>query len=333
MAGSRALRKIILGKEVAAHGTHVPASTIWRGTGVIKDQREIVFPEEDVGILGGTDRNYEKSKWSELSMSSVEATFNQLPHILNAGVQLSTGVADTGGSGYIWSWVASTTAQNTIRTYSIEGGDDQQAEEFSYGFVKNFNLSGDGQGALMMAADWVGKSTTNATFTSTAAIPVVEEIMVNSANLYIDNSGGTIGATTVSSTLFGIDLNWNTGLNEYWAVDGSNEFSLIKFTRDEIVLNMTYEHNASAVTEKAKYRDQSTRLVRLHFIGSDWTTDGTVYDEENLIIDLAGVYEDWSVLQDQDGNDVVTATLRCRYSSTDTLKAEIVIANLLATLP
>ena len=185
----------------------------------------------------------------------------------------------------------------------------------------------------MMSASWFGQSVTNATFSATAEIPTVEEILVNSANLYIDATGGTVGTTTKSSTLFGIDLSWDTGLREYWAVDGSNEFSLIKFTSDEIMLNLTYEHNATAVAEKAFYRDQTTRLFRLKFEGSDWTTAGTTYDKETLIIDLAGVYEDWSVLQDQDGNDVVTATVRCRYSSTDALKAEIVIANLLATLP
>ena len=84
MAGSRALRKLQIGAEtLAAPGSNVAASTIWRGMGVIKDERDIVFPEEDVGILGGTDRNYEAARWSELSMPAVEATFNQLPYILN----------------------------------------------------------------------------------------------------------------------------------------------------------------------------------------------------------------------------------------------------------
>ena len=48
MAGSRALRKLQLGKEVVAAGTPVAATTIWRGQGVIKDNREVIFPEEDV---------------------------------------------------------------------------------------------------------------------------------------------------------------------------------------------------------------------------------------------------------------------------------------------
>jgi hypothetical protein len=334
MAGSRALRLLQLGAEDSnAKGTAVIATTIWRGLGVIKDERDIVWPEEDVGILGGTDRNYEARRWSELAMPAVEATFNQLPYIFNAGIQLVTGSADTGGSGYIWSWKASVTSQNNTRTYTIEGGDDEQAEEFDYGFVPNFTLSGDGMGALMMAADWIGQGTTNSTFTASLSIPTVEEILVNSANLYIDPTGGTVGDTTKSSTLFGIDLSYKTGLSEYWAVDGSPDFSLIKFTADEIILNMTYEHNATAVAEKAYYRAQATRLFRLKFEGTDWTTNGTTYEKETMIIDLAGRYEDWSVLTDQDGNDVVTATVRCRYSSADSLKFEVVIANLLATLP
>lgn len=334
MAGSRALRKLQIGAEPSnAKGTNVDATTIWRGMGTIKDNREIIFPEEDVGILGGTDRNYEARRWSELAMSAVEATFEQLPYVFMAGIELTTASADTNGSGYIWTWGASVTSQNTTRTYSIEGGDDQQAEEFSYGFVSSFNLSGDGQGALMMATDWVGQSTTNSTFKTGLSIPSVEEILVNNAVLYIDDAGTAVGTTTKSATLFGIDLSWDTGLQEYWAVDGSKEFSLIKFTSDEIILNMTYEHNATAVLEKAKYRDQSTRLVRLKFEGSDWTTEGTTYAKQTMIIDLAGVYEDWSSLEDQDGNDVVTVTLRGRYSQTDALKAEIIVANLLDALP
>lgn len=332
MAGSRALRKLQLGRE-GTKGSPVAATTIWRGMGVIKDNREVIFPEEDVGILGGTDRSYIARTWSELAMPAVESTFEQIPYIFEAGIKfVQTGTVDTGGSGKVYSYPASTTAQNTHLTYTIEGGDDQGAEEFDYAFIKHFNLAGDGQGALMMSADWTGRATSTSTFTGSLSIPSVEEILVNNANLYIDNSGGTIGSTTASSTLFGIDLDWTTGLQEFWAVDGSLDFSLTKFTRDDIVLTMTYEHNATAITEKGKYRDGSTRLVRLLFNGTALTTAGT-YTYKSLIVDLAGVYEDWSTLEDQDGNDVVTATLRCRYSSADALKAEIVVVNELANLP
>jgi len=331
MAGSRALRKLQLGDENTA-GTPVAATAIWRGMGVIHDQREVIFPEEDVGILGGTTRSYIARVWTDLTMDSVEATYEQLPYIFEAGVAIETPTQDGTGSDYIYNYVAPTTAQNTIRTYTIEGGDDQQAEEFDYAFVKHFNLSGEAQGALMVTADWIGRATSNTTFSSPSLVSV-EEILVNDGTLYIDAGGGTIGTTEVSDTLFGVDLDWTTGLQEYWAVDGSTDFSLHKFTTDEIVLTLTYEHNASAVTEKAAYRAGTTRLVRLQFEGSAVNTAGTTYSNKTMIIDLAGVYEDWSALEDRDGNDVVNATLRVRYSSTDTLKADVTIVNEVSALP
>jgi len=331
MAGSKALRKIQWGDEATA-GTPVAASAIWRGMGVIKDEREVVFPEEDVGILPGTTRSYLASQWTQLDLSSVEATFEQLPYIFEAGIATETPTQDGTGSGYVYNYVASTTSQNTIRTYTIEGGDDQQAEEFDYAYVSDFTLSGDGQGALMVEATWMGRETTNTTFTAAIGLPTVEEIRVNDASLYIDNSGGTVGSTAVSSTLKGLTLTVDTGHQHYWAVDGTLDFSATKDVGAEIVLEMQYEHNASAVTEKAKYRDQSIRLVRLDFEGSSLATSGT-YSKKTLRIDLAGVYEDWSVLEDEDGNDYVTATLRCRYSSADTLFADFTVVNELSALP
>ena len=67
--------------------------------------------------------------------------------------------------------------------------------------------------------------------------------------------------------------------------------------------------------------------------GSALNTAGTSYSNKTLRIDLAGVYEDWSALDDNDGNDVINATLRCRYSVTDTLKAELRVVNELSALP
>ena len=334
MAGSRDLRKIQIGSETTA-GTAVAATTIWRGMGTIKDDREIIFPEEDVGIMGGTTRSALISQQGQLSMESVGATFEQLPYLLDAGVKTVSGVADNGGSNYIYTYVASTAAQNTIKTYTLEGGDDQQAEEFDYCFVQNISLTGEGQGQLMMAAEWIGREVTNTTFTTSLSIPSVEDIIFNSGKLYIDDSGGTIGDTQVSGLLRTATLNWVTGLIPYWTVDGSLDFSSHKFAgrTEDIVLNMTYEHIAGAVTEKAKYRSKDVRLIRLLFEGSDFETAGTIYSKHTLIIDLAGIIEDWEALGEVDGNDVVGLTFRARYSSTDSLKAEVVISNELSALP
>ena len=331
MAGVKTLRKLQIGTEDTA-GTPVAATTIWRGMGSIHDQREVIFPEEDVGYIGGTNRSYVARKWGELSMDSVEATFEQIGYILQAGVQTATASADGTGSGYIYEYIASTTAQNDTQTYTIEGGDDQQAEEFDYCFVSSFSLSGEGQGALMMSAEWQGREVSDTTFSTGATLPSVEEIIFNNASLYIDDCTGTIGGTAVSDTLLGMSLDYNTGIIPYWAVDGSLDFNQTKITGDDIVINLTYEHNASAASEKDNYQAGTPRQIRVKFEGTDLTTTGTAYSKKTLLLDMAGTYEDWSPLGDNDGNDIIEATLRVRYDEDAALKFEAVVVNEAASL-
>lgn len=332
MAGSKALRKLQLGKESVA-GTPVAATTIWRGMGMLKDQREKNYPEENVGIMGGTLRSYVARQWGELSMPAVEATYEQLPYLFEAGVAIETPTQDGTGSGYIYNYLAPTTSLPTTRTYTIEGGDNQQAEEFDYCFVKRIVLSGEGQGALMMSADWLGREVTNTTFTPALSIPSVSEIIFNNATLYIDDSGGTIGSTQVSDTLFKAELDYTTGLSEYWAVDGSLDFSIVKFVPDEIKLKLTYEHNSSAVTEKGKWRTNDIRLVRLSFPGAALGTPGTTYSTKTFILDMAVNYDDFSELGENNGNDIYEIEATVRYSETDALKLDATIVNELSVLP
>ena len=94
---------------------------------------------------------------------------------------------------------------------------------------------------------------------------------------------------------------------------------------------MTYEHNASAVAQKAIYRAGTPQQYRLQFTGTALGTTG-VYGVKTMIIDVAGVYDDWSALDERDGNDVVEATIRVRYDGDAALKAEIVVVNEAASL-
>jgi len=121
MAGVKALRRIQVGIEsTGTAGTAVAATTTLRMTGTMEDLRETTFPEEEIGLLGGSDRNY-VAKYLAAITTEGEATFEQVGYILGAGVQDSTATTDT-GTGYIYSYSLPTTAQRVPFTYTIEGG-------------------------------------------------------------------------------------------------------------------------------------------------------------------------------------------------------------------
>lgn len=325
MAGVKALRKLQLGRESTA-GTAVAATVIYRGLGTIKDDRSIVFPNEDVGLIAQTDRAYNPRVFAELEMDPIEATFEQLPYILDAGVKTVSGAGDGSGTGYVYTYTFSTTSQNTLKTYTIEGGDDQQAEEMEYSLVQGFTLSGTVGEAMMMSAKWMGRQVTNCSFTGSLSLPSVEEIIFGKTSLYIDESGGTIGDTQVTGTLLDMNLEVDTGVIPIWAADGNKYYSSHKIKDMLVTLKMTYEHNASAVGQKTLWRGPTMRLIRLQTLGSELTTSGT-YTYKTLRIDLAGYYTDWSKLGERDGNDIYEVEFQAVYSSDDSLFAEIVVVN------
>lgn len=314
-------------------GTAVAATTVWRGQGTIEDARKVTFPKEDIGILGGTDRAYIGEFLAKLSMGAVPATYQQLPYLFNAAIKsLTTGAADGPGTDKVYAFPIPTTAQPTIKTFTLEGGDDNQAEKMEYSFVDQFKLSGKAKEALMMSADWQGRQVQNATFTAALAIPSVEDVLFQKGSLYLDAIGGTFGTTQKSNTLIGFDLTYKSGIVPVWTGDGNQYFSFIKVTEPSCEGEITFEHEATAVAEKTLWRAGTSRMMRLKFTGSNVATPGTTYTTQTFNIDLIIKWESWSKLDEQNGNDIVKAKFKARYNATAAAMGTFTVVNELSPL-
>lgn len=331
MAGVKALRRLQLGDE-STPGTAVAASAIWRGTGMGADTRTVEFPEEDIGRLSKYDRSYVPMLGAEITMDSIPATFEQLPYILEAGVATETPTQDGTGAAYIYEYLFPTSAQNTPRTYTIEFGDDQQAEEAEYCFVREFTLEGNAGEALMMSATWQGRQVQTTTFTGSIAVPAVEEILFSKGKLYIDGTGTYPATTLKSNTLLSMNLSVTTGFTAVQTASGNLYFSFLKQQFPEITLQITFEHDATSVAEKAAWRAGTPRAIRLLFEGSA-SAGNTTYNYKTLIIDLVGKWQTFDALGDQDGNDIVVGTFLGRENSTAGDAGGFIVVNELSALP
>jgi hypothetical protein len=335
--GQKWAQKIQLGRESTA-GTAVAATTIWRGVGgMLEDAREVSMVDEQIGIAIPTTRAYVGQLGGVLSMAATPATFEQILHILEAGIKtVGTGASDGAGSGKIYAYPTPTTAVNTIKTYTIETGDNQQAEEMEYSFVEKFTLTGERGRAVMMSADWIGRQVANTTFTGSLTAPTVEEILTGKGAFYIDAVGGTIGTTAITGTLLQWELTVTTGWRGKWTVDaGQLYFNFIYFDRDsfEAELSMTFEHDATAVAQKALFQAATPRLFRINIPGSTFAQAGTTYSTKTFRIDAAATYTEWGVLDSEDGNSIVNVTAQIGYDPTAAKGLEITVVNDLTSVP
>lgn len=331
MSGIRGLRKLQLGQETTA-GTAVAASTIWRGMGTIKDDRKILFPQEDIAYVSGVDRTLTPKLQASLSFDEVVANFEQIPYMLEAGIQTAT--PTTEGSGYLYTYTLPTTAKNTIKTFTIEGGDDQEAERMEYSFVQSLEIGGEAGGPLNMSSEWVGRQVALNAFTGALSVPTVEDIPFSVGTLYIDDVSSTHGSTEVSSTIISASLKLVTGWVPRFTLSGNKYFSTHEFNAGalEAMLELTFLHNSSAAAEKVNWRAETARNIRLEWLGTALTTAGSTFSNKAVQMDLTGKWESFEKLDENEGNDVVAGQFRCRYNATAATFGILRVCNNLSAL-
>lgn len=312
---------------------------MWRGLGQLDDQRAKVYPDEHIGIFSGTDRLYFPQLRGELPMPSHAATFEQIGHILDAGIVRAAPFVDgSGGSGIIRTWPMPLTAADTVdeddlQTYHAQAGNNVAVEVAGGMFVKSFTLSGAQNEAVMLSAVWETQEVADdpGGFAE-AAIPTVEEILFNLGRIYIDDEDGDYGDTQVEGVWINVTLNVETGWKALFTGDGSLEYSAKKQRPPEIMLNVTMEMTAEAIAaERTLARTGVPRLIRLDFTGSELE----VYEEytnKTLIIDLAGKWDKFDPMGEDDGDDIITGAFRCRYNAASASFFQMLLVNEVAIL-
>ncbi|MBN8654390.1 MAG: hypothetical protein J0M11_01545 [Anaerolineae bacterium] len=333
-SGIKNLRKVQLGRESTAL-TSVAASTIWRGPAIMPvDEQVKVMPEENIGFSSMVTRQYTPKKLASMAFPSTPATFQQILHILEGGIKTVTPSQDGTGSGYIYSYPLPSGDQNTIKTYTIEGGDNKVAEEMEGAFVVDFELSGKKNEAWMLSANWQGRQSTVSSFTGALSVPTVSEMLFNRSRLYIDDVDGTLGATQISNGFLEAKLKITTGLKAQFTGDGNLYFSFIDFIGAKATFEFTLLHNSTTAAERVKWRSDTARQIRLLIEGNTFGTAGTTYSKETFRVDMAGLYTAFGPPNDEDeGSNANKIVFECAYDSTAALFVNILDVVALSSIP
>jgi len=326
--GGYTFNKIQLGRETTP-GTPVAATSIWRGLMAMpEDARERQQVEEQVGLFAPQERSYTTMLLGKLAMPATELTFEQVCHIMEAGVKAAT---PSGAGPYtrLYDFPVGSTP-NTIKTYTIEAGNTQvptDVQEVEYCFVEEFELSGKVGEAWKMSANWIGRQLTPTTFTASLPLLSVQEALFARTKLYIDATGGTVGTTQKTGVLMGAKVRVRTGIVYVPVGDGNLVFATHKFTFPKIDFSITLEVESSSVvaTERAIYAADVARLFRLKIDGANAST-------HSMTMDFAGKYDKVNGYENENGNTTLTFDGHAIYSSADALFWKNTVVNSVASL-
>lgn len=333
MAGRKSLRLIQLGRESVA-GTEVNATDKWRGQGTILDNRTIERVTEDIGIIGGTTRTNQPMKGGTINMLQSPATFEQFLHVLEASVKTATPAQDGAGTDYIYTYACPVGSGNTIKTYTIEGGDDAGEEQMLYGFVNNWTLDGGGRARWNLSANWQGRSVEPGTFTSLSTLTAVNSMNFGMSSLFVDAIGGTIGTTVKANTLRKATVTYTSGIEAKDTADGRLDFSFAQGTDYKLEGKMEFEHDSVAVAEKVKWRAETAFLARIKIVGTvAFATPGTTYSVPTTLINLPCKWMNFEKIGEANGNDIVQGSFFSAYDTTAAVAPSFVNVVELAAVP
>lgn len=321
--------KVQLGRESTA-GTAVAATTVGRFKfAMLEDAREFKEVEEQIGAFTQAERSYASKLLGKWNMPSTELTFEQVLHILEAGVKTATPTG-TNPYTYTYDYPYTGTSVNTIKTYTIEAGNATitgDVREMEYCFVESFEFSGKFGEAWMMQSNWLGRQLSASTFTGSLSAPTVEEALFQKTTLAIDATGGTVGSTTKAGVLMSANFKVTTGLVVVPVTNGQLYFYAHKWTQPKITFSITMELEDTVglvAAERAFYEANTVRLFQLSCAGSS---------SRNFKIQWAGKYDKISDYQNDNGNTSVTFDGHAVASSSDSLSTKFVVVNALSAVP
>jgi hypothetical protein len=252
---------------------------------------------------------------------------------MEMGIQHATPTPDSGsGEGIEYLYTFPTDTPLSIAPYTIEGGDNIQAEVMEYCHVADFTLAGNEGSPWTMQANLGGRQITPTTFTTPVTIPDVTHANFGSSLLYVDSGSDDFGTTLVSYTLLQASVKYKTGLVMKFTADGALYFSFLQTTSPELLITLTLEHNTNSMGLKADWRSQTPLWLRLKTEGPTFVSPGT-YSKYTMIIDAAGKFEKFAKLGERNGNNVLEGTFRSRYNKDTGKFGKIIVVNKLAALP
>jgi hypothetical protein len=327
-SGAKALSRVYLAPQ-AAFGTAVAAQTAWRGIAQFpKDARGKEMPEENIGYTSKTSRQHDLFHLAEMEFPETTATYEQILHLFEAGIQTVTPSADGSGTDSIFSYVMATGDANTIAYYTIEGGNNKNAEEMQDALVREFTLAGRKKEAWKMSAVWDGTQTTDTTFTAGISVMPVNAIKFQKTKLYIDNVSGTIGTTQIANSFLDFSLKYTTGWYLSHTGDGDMTPSFAEYVGATATLSMTLLHNAATKAERDLWKANTPRQIRIQAVGETaFGSAGTAYSYPTINLDMAGVYTVFDAPnEDDEGASVYKVEFEVGYDTTAALGFEALVA-------
>lgn len=326
--GSRALRRVQISNVEGTVGTAEAATEILFFEEVTQLTQAAVFhkPKQDRGSLARyVERDFQVSQYAELEMSG--DLYDRLmvfiaANSIRGNVTATQPNAGTKPNEYLHVFEPALAALNTpdltdgIDTFTLEWGNQIQEYESPYMVTIEWTIEGvasnDEDAAVTVSWKVFVRGVTESTFTAALSAPTTHQYFaVNKAKWFVDTSYAGIGGTQKTGVLKGFKYTFATEMTPRFSADGNFYFSGVNQDAIAPELELTmWRDNTVFEAELDKYlaNPKTIAFHRIALFGHTEMDSGQA-NPPYIYLDIAGTYEDWPELDDEDGSELITVKL------------------------
>ncbi len=269
-------------------------------------------------------------EWVEAKISGDVACYNHLAYLLSSVLAYAAPVQQGGTAAYLWTFTPAQSAEDTIKTFTVEQGSAVRAGKFVYGLVKDLSLKFSRE-SISVDGSMLGQAYQDGiTMTASPTAVPVQPILPTALDVYLDSTSANIGTTKLTRALSG-QFTISDRFGPLWAINSTvSGFAAHVETEPKAQLKLLVEADASGMGPLTAMRGGDKRYIRLKAVGP--LIADSYYCTFQL--DLCGMVSGVGEFSDEDGVYGIEWTFDAAYdpSWSSGQAMQVQLTNVLSTL-
>lgn len=227
------------------------------------------------------------------------ATYTELVYLLSSLLSYAAPAQQGGTIAYLWTFAPSTTAADTVKTFTVEQGSSVRAHKFTYGQVTELEIAFSRAG-IDVSGNMIGrKLADNISMTATPTALELVPVLPEDVDIYLaDTAAGLNSATALARA---ISVSWKMGgrFGPFYplASSGSAGFAGVVEKEPKLTCKLLMEADAEGMGLLTTARAGDSKFLRIKALGD--LIASTYYYK--LQIDAALKVEGVGEFRDEDG--------------------------------
>lgn len=267
-------------------------------------------------------------EWTEASISG-QGSYTDIVYLLSSALSYAAPTKVGANLAYKWTFAPAQSAEDTVKTFTVESGSSARAGDFVYGTVSEVGLafsrdSVEVSGTMLGQAYNDGITLTSSGVTQLALVP----ILPTQVCVYMDDTSATLGNTKLTRA-FSAEWTIADRFGPLWPLDSAvSGYAATIETEPNCTLALTVEADSAGMGPLTAMRAGSKKFIRIEATGPLIET-GYYY---KLTLDMCGVVSEVGEFSDEDGVYAIQWTFAACYDSTWQKALQVEVTNELTAL-